>query len=61
MKTNGQGKQTSTRSTRMFERCFPERDGSKLFGACVVRKGADKTPLNLKMIQQVESKPFIYR
>ena len=26
------------------------RNGSKLFGVSVVRKGADKTPLNLKMM-----------
>ena len=37
------------------------RDGSKMFGVSVVRKGADKTPLNLKMMQQVKYKPFIAR
>ena len=37
------------------------RNGSKLFGVSVVRKGADKTPLNLKMMQQVKCKPFISR
>ena len=37
------------------------RDKSKLFGVSVVKKGADKTPLNLKMMQQVKCKPFISR
>ena len=37
------------------------RDGIKLFGVSVVRKGAGKTPLNLKMMQQVKYKPFISR
>ena len=37
------------------------RDGIKLFGVSAMRKGADKTPLNLKMMQQVKYKPFIAR
>ena len=36
-------------------------DGSKMFGVSVVRKGADKTPSNLKMMQQDKYKPFIAR
>ena len=42
----------------LFPWCVME---CKLFGVCVVSKGAKKTRFNSKMIQKVQCEPFISR